>query len=87
MSLRLICISRSRRVCTQAETWEGEPSDAPNHGTSGPVKVSQGGFFSNVGQELLAVAKAYDTKRKVAVDTSDFNSSNAYGVSPEYQRD
>jgi len=33
------------------------------HGYSGPIKVSYGGTFTNIGKEFLKVAAEYDTTR------------------------
>jgi alcohol oxidase len=56
----------------------------PAHGYSGPLKVSHGGAYTNVGREFLEVAAAYDKERG---STDDINSTfgptsiNKYGVS------
>jgi alcohol oxidase len=53
------------------------------HGYSGPLKVSHGGAYTNVGEQFLDVAVAYDKNRG---STDDINSMmaatsiNKYGV-------
>ena len=55
----------------------------PTHGYSGPLKVSHGGAYTNVGKQFLEVAAAYD---KECGSTDDINSMiasksiNKYGV-------
>ena len=51
------------------------------HGYSGPLKVSYGGKFTNIGQDFLAVAAAFDKTRSLTDDPNIVYSSNAYGVS------
>lgn len=56
----------------------------PTHGYSGPLKISHGGAFTNVGKQFLDVAAVYD---KNCGTTDDINgmvaetSINKYGVS------
>ncbi|KAL4260481.1 GMC oxidoreductase family protein, partial [Pleurotus pulmonarius] len=58
----------------KVETYEVDPS-APTHGSSGPLKVSYGGFFSDAGQQLLDIGPKYDKRRVLGKD------GNACGVS------
>ena len=55
---------------------------APTHGAFGPLKVSHGGLFTNVGKQWLDVAAAYDTAREVGEESNDFVSVNKYCVRP-----
>lgn len=56
------------------ETYEVDPS-APTHGSSGPLKVSYGGFFSEAGKQFLDIGPKYDKRRVLGKD------GNACGVS------
>ncbi|KAL4253793.1 GMC oxidoreductase family protein [Abortiporus biennis] len=46
----------------KAETYQIQ-DDLATHGYSGPLQVSYGGFYSNIAQDFLQVAKSYDTAR------------------------
>ena len=46
----------------QAETYQVQ-GEANVHGYSGPLKVSYGGIFTNVGKQFLEVGKKLDTRR------------------------
>ncbi|CCM05912.1 uncharacterized protein FIBRA_08150 [Fibroporia radiculosa] len=69
------------------ETFQVE-SHADTHGSSGPLKISYGGLFTNVGQQFLDVATKYD---KTRLKTDDLNgmresSINAYGCMQRWQK-
>ena len=64
------------------ETYEVAP-DKPTHGYEGPIKVSHGGAFTNVGKQFLEVGAQYDTLRSSTDDPNDMTTVNAYGVSDE----
>ena len=64
----------------QSETYQAEGSPE-THGYSGPLKVSYGGLFTNVGQQFLEVAARYDTERTLMDDPNGLFKCNAYGVS------
>lgn len=51
------------------------------HGYSGPLKVSYGGCFTDVGRQALEVAAKYDPGRKVADDSNDLSTCDTYSVS------
>lgn len=51
------------------------------HGYSGPISVSYGGKFTNIGQDFLDVAKKFDPTREQTDDPNQVYTSNAYGVS------
>ncbi|TFY83874.1 hypothetical protein EWM64_g151 [Hericium alpestre] len=62
----------------KTETYQVKP-DALNHGYAGPLKVSNGGIYTNVGQQYLDVATRFDTARKAGEDVNDLVSVNIYG--------
>lgn len=64
----------------QCETYQLHP-DKPTHGYSGPLKVSYGGFSSEVGEEFLNVAAQYDKTRGLTDDVNNLYDCNKYGVS------
>ncbi|KAI0790978.1 GMC oxidoreductase-domain-containing protein [Abortiporus biennis] len=54
------------------------------HGYSGPLKVSYGGIFTNVGQNFLEMTSKYDPKRKTTVDANGFYSCDEYARWPKW---
>jgi alcohol oxidase len=48
---------------------------------SGPLKVSYGGAFTNIGREFLDMAVKYDKGRPSISDLNSFHDANGYGVS------
>ena len=66
-------------VPTQTETYQVGP-DALNHGYEGPLKISYGGIYTDVGQQFLEIAAGYDKQRTVGGDPNDLVSVNKYGV-------
>ncbi|KAI0773655.1 alcohol oxidase-like protein [Fomes fomentarius] len=62
----------------KCETYEISP-ERPTHGYSGPLKVSYGGFFTEVGQEFLTVAATYDKSRGFSDDVNGLYECNKYG--------
>lgn len=62
----------------KAETYQPQIGKE-THGYSGPLKVSYGGHFTNVGQQWLQVATQYDKERTVTDDPNDLHTCNAYG--------
>ncbi|KAJ8489460.1 hypothetical protein ONZ45_g13566 [Pleurotus djamor] len=62
-SKELIPLLQKARV----ETYEVDPS-APTHGSSGPLKVSYGGFFSEAGKQFLDIGPKYDKRRPLGKD-------------------
>ncbi|TFY61094.1 hypothetical protein EVJ58_g4718 [Rhodofomes roseus] len=67
----------------KSETYQAEGS-ADTHGYSGPLKVSYGGLFTNVGQQFLEVAARYDAKRSLMEDPNGLFKCNAYGRWQKY---
>ncbi|TCD66637.1 hypothetical protein EIP91_001104 [Steccherinum ochraceum] len=62
----------------KTETYESDV-DAETHGSSGPLKVTWGGHFTNVSQDFLDVAAQYDKERGLTADTNDTTTVNRYG--------
>ncbi|KAG9316440.1 GMC oxidoreductase-domain-containing protein [Chiua virens] len=62
----------------KSETYQIKEHESQTHGHSGPLKVSYGGRFTNVGQQALDVAAKYDPGRKIAVDSNDLTTCDAY---------
>ncbi|KAH9046729.1 alcohol oxidase-like protein [Lactarius hengduanensis] len=53
----------------------------PTHGTDGPLGVSPGGFFSDLAQQFLQVARKFDpdrTQKPDDADTNDLETINVY---------
>ncbi|KAI0643099.1 alcohol oxidase-like protein [Trametes meyenii] len=63
----------------KCETYQIQPGK-PTHGYSGPLKVSYGGFYAEVGQEFLNVAAQYDKRRGPTDDVNGLFDCNRYGV-------
>ena len=63
----------------QTETYQVKPGE-PTHGYSGPLKVSMGGTFTNVGKEFLDVAAKYDKRRGSMDDLNALFKCDVYGV-------
>ena len=63
----------------QTETYQVAPGEA-THGYSGPLKVSMGGAFTNVGREFLDLAAKYDKGRGSLDDVNGLFKCDAYGV-------
>ncbi|KAA1473388.1 alcohol oxidase-like protein [Dentipellis sp. KUC8613] len=61
----------------KAETFQVKP-DALNHGYNGPLKVSFGGYFTNVGKQFLDTASRFDPTRPQGDDTNDLVTVNVY---------
>lgn len=64
----------------QTETYQVAPGKDASHGYSGPLKVSYGGAFSNIGKEFLEVGEKYDTVRGKLDDPNSLFDINGYGV-------
>ncbi|EPQ54594.1 alcohol oxidase-like protein [Gloeophyllum trabeum ATCC 11539] len=63
----------------KSETYQ-IAKDQETHGYSGPLGVSYGGHFTNVGQQFLEVAKEYDKSRGKTNDLNDLSEKSlAYG--------
>ncbi|EIW56549.1 alcohol oxidase-like protein [Trametes versicolor FP-101664 SS1] len=63
----------------KCETYQVEPGK-PTHGYSGPLKISQGGFFTETGKEFLDVAAQYDKTRGQTDDVNGLFECDKYGV-------
>ncbi|EKM51208.1 uncharacterized protein PHACADRAFT_213078 [Phanerochaete carnosa HHB-10118-sp] len=63
----------------KTETYQVAPGKDDIHGYSGPLKVSYGGKFTNVGRDFLDVAKGFDTAREHSDDPNNIYVSNVYG--------
>ncbi|TFY72351.1 hypothetical protein EVG20_g659 [Dentipellis fragilis] len=61
----------------KAETYQAK-RNALNHGYDGPLKVSFGGCFTNVGKQFLEVAPQFDPTRTVGDETNDLVTLNVY---------
>ncbi|KAA1473386.1 alcohol oxidase-like protein [Dentipellis sp. KUC8613] len=61
----------------KVETYQVIPN-ALNHGYDGPLKVSFGGCFTNVGRQFLEVAPRFDRSRPAGSDTNDLVTLNAW---------
>jgi alcohol oxidase len=77
--VRVFVSSLSLLIQLQTETYQVKP-DAATHGYSGPLKVSYGGLFTNIGQQFLEAAAGYDKERQSTDDVNGLFSCNAYGV-------
>ncbi|THU98253.1 hypothetical protein K435DRAFT_838252, partial [Dendrothele bispora CBS 962.96] len=62
----------------KTETYQIKSGEA-THGYSGPLKVSWGGAFTNVGQQFLDVAQAIDKDRGPTDDVNGLFNCNGYG--------
>ncbi|CDO68836.1 Alcohol oxidase [Trametes cinnabarina] len=67
----------------QCETYQIERGK-PTHGYVGPLKISYGGFYPEVGQEFLNVAAQYDKARGLTDDVNDMFECNKYGRWPKW---
>ncbi|EIM87865.1 alcohol oxidase-like protein [Stereum hirsutum FP-91666 SS1] len=67
----------------KTETYQVEP-DAVNHGYEGPLSVSWGGMYTNVGTQYLDVSKKFDKERGTNtadgqnIDPNDLSTVNKY---------
>ncbi|KAH9891941.1 alcohol oxidase-like protein [Cubamyces lactineus] len=67
----------------KCETYQARPGNE-THGYSGPLKVSYGGYYSEVGQEFLNVAAQYDKTREHTEDVNTLYECNKYGRWPKW---
>ncbi|KAJ6458842.1 GMC oxidoreductase-domain-containing protein [Mycena vitilis] len=54
------------------------------HGSSGPIKVSHGGFDTDIGKDFLVAASVFPRGRDIAEDANDFSTCNVYGRMPKF---
>ncbi|KAK7688558.1 hypothetical protein QCA50_008096 [Cerrena zonata] len=66
----------------KSETFQVLPN-LPTHGYSGPINVSYGGATTNIGNDFLEVAAAYDKRRTFTDDPNGLHSCDAYGRWPK----
>ncbi|KAJ3537854.1 hypothetical protein NM688_g6610 [Phlebia brevispora] len=62
------------------ETYQVAPGKEDVHGYTGPLGVSYGGKFTNIGQDFLDVAAKFDKSRSIIEDPNGVYTSNAYGM-------
>jgi alcohol oxidase len=74
-----MAVRLSLLIVFQTENFQVTPG-AATHGYSGPLKVSYGGHFTNLGQQFLDTAARYDKERGSTDDVNGLFSCNAYGV-------
>ncbi|KAH8079784.1 alcohol oxidase-like protein [Cristinia sonorae] len=66
------------------ETYQVDPN-TETHGSSGPLKISSGGVYGNVGKDFLDVAAKYDSQRAFTTDVNGLVSGcNEYGNWPKW---
>ncbi|KAH8103817.1 alcohol oxidase-like protein [Cristinia sonorae] len=70
-------------LLAKSETYEIDPL-IKTRGSTGPLKVSLGGYFPKLAQDFLDTASAYDKDRKVVLDSSDPSTVNSYGRWPKW---
>ncbi|KAJ7493700.1 GMC oxidoreductase-domain-containing protein [Mycena latifolia] len=71
-------------LAKKLETYQAGVADS-THGSSGPIKVSYGGYDTKVGQDFLAVAAAgFSRGRGFTKDLNDFSTCDVYGRLPKY---
>ncbi|OCH90856.1 alcohol oxidase [Obba rivulosa] len=62
----------------KCETYQVAPGKE-THGYEGPLKVSYGGLYSNIGKDFLDIAAQYDKTRGRTDDPNSLLEINAYG--------
>ncbi|KAI8990422.1 alcohol oxidase-like protein [Trametes punicea] len=63
----------------KCETYQVQPGQS-THGYCGPLKVSYGGFFTEIGREFLDITAQYDKSRGQTDDVNNLFECNKYGV-------
>jgi alcohol oxidase len=66
----------------KTETYQ-VTAGGPTHGANGPLRVSEGGLFTDLGQQFLDVSRTLDPDRALAppdTDTNDLSTINVYTV-------
>ncbi|KAI0247173.1 alcohol oxidase-like protein [Lactifluus subvellereus] len=69
----------------KTETYQ-VTAGGPTHGANGPLKVSEGGLFTDLGQQFLDVSRSLDPDRALApsdTDTNDLSTINVYARWPK----
>ncbi|KII85161.1 hypothetical protein PLICRDRAFT_116683 [Plicaturopsis crispa FD-325 SS-3] len=62
----------------KTETYQVKP-DQPTHGYDGPLKVSYGDVYTDIGKQFLDVAAKWDKERGITDDVNGLHTCNAYG--------
>ncbi|KAF7344913.1 Alcohol oxidase [Mycena venus] len=70
-------------LAKKLETYQAGVVDA-THGSSGPIKVSHGGYDTEVGKDFLAAAAGFPRGRSFTEDLNDFSTCNVYGRLPQF---
>ncbi|KAI0337223.1 alcohol oxidase [Trametopsis cervina] len=63
----------------KTESYEVQPDRDSVHGYSGPLKVSYGGLYSNIGREFVDIGPKYDPSRGTTDDPNDLYNVNRHG--------
>jgi alcohol oxidase len=68
--------------CLQTENYEVDFSEQkqPTHGYSGPLSVSSGGVYTELGASFLEASVQFDNTRPMVEDINNLETSNGYGV-------
>ncbi|KAH9921130.1 uncharacterized protein B0H18DRAFT_1121543 [Fomitopsis serialis] len=83
VNFTMMGVSDMMPLLQKLETYQVAP-EQPTHGYQGPIKISRGGIYSNVGQDFLNVAAQYDKARGTTEDPNDMIDINAYGRWQKY---
>ncbi|KAJ6522183.1 GMC oxidoreductase-domain-containing protein [Mycena vulgaris] len=70
-------------LAQKLETYQAGVVD-DTHGSSGPIKVSHGGYKTKAGQDFLATAAGFPRGRNFTEDLNDFSTCNVYGRLPKF---
>ncbi|KAJ6542897.1 GMC oxidoreductase-domain-containing protein [Mycena capillaripes] len=70
-------------LAKKLETYQVGVIDS-THGSSGPIKVSHGGYNTDVGKDFLVAASGFARGRCFADDLNDFSTCNVYGKLPKF---
>ncbi|KIK56895.1 hypothetical protein GYMLUDRAFT_173601 [Collybiopsis luxurians FD-317 M1] len=65
-------------LARKLETYQGGQGKIETHGTDGPIAISRGNTFTNIGREFIESGAGWDRLRSVGRDTSDFKTVNQY---------
>ncbi|KAJ7714137.1 GMC oxidoreductase-domain-containing protein [Mycena metata] len=70
-------------LAKKLETYQAGVVDF-THGTSGPIKVSYGGYETKTAVDFLSAAAAFPRGRSFTEDMNDFHTCDVYGRLPRY---
>lgn len=62
------------------ETYQAEGNGNATHGSSGPIKVSYGGYQMKAGVDFLAAAAEFPRGRSFTDDPNDFKTCDVMGL-------